>query len=177
MAYFAEINSSNIVLRVVAASSEDVETHGGKGSLESEEFFKTVCPLSEQGVRWVQTSYQTLGGIHYDINATTGSMTVSVDQSKAYRKNFAGIGSSYDSVRDAFIVPQPYPSWTLNDFTCRWDPPTIYPSITTYGAGIPYDVITWDQGNQRWLARTGNPDGSVNYFVWVPPSSWVSTVL
>ena len=58
------------------------------------------------------------------------------------RKNYAGIGYSYDEARDAFIAPQPYPSWTLDEGTCRWDPPVAYPDDgKTYG---------WNEGTQAW---------------------------
>ena len=58
------------------------------------------------------------------------------------RKNYAGVGYSYDEARDAFIAPQPYPSWTLDEGTCRWDPPVAYPDDgKTYG---------WNEGTQAW---------------------------
>lgn len=72
------------------------------------------------GGTWIQTSY-------------TGRI----------RKNFAGIGFKYDAVRDAFIPPQPYPSWLLNDETCRWEAPVQVPS------GGPWE---WDEGAQDWVA-------------------------
>ena len=62
---------------------------------------------------WVQTSYNTRGGQH--------------PEGRPLRKNYAGIGYTYDEERDAFIAPQPFPSWTLNEDTCLWDAPTPYP--------------------------------------------------
>ena len=67
----------------------------------------------------------------------------SSDQSKALRKNFAGIGYTYDRGRDAFYPPQPYPSWTLNDTTCTWEAPKAYPSD-----GKNYD---WDESSKSWV--------------------------
>ena len=67
---------------------------------------------------------------------------IETSQDKNFRKNFAGIGFTYDEVRDAFISPKPYPSWTLNESTCLWDPPVVYPDD-----GKRYD---WNEGTQAW---------------------------
>lgn len=77
---------------------------------------------------WVQTSYNTRGGQR--------------PEGRPLRKNFAGIGFTYDAQRDAFIPPQPFPSWTLNEDTCLWDAPVAYPDD-----GKPY---RWDEENQLW---------------------------
>jgi hypothetical protein len=79
---------------------------------------------------WVQTSYNTHGGVH----ATGGT---------PLRKNYAGIGFTYDAGRDAFIPPQPFASWQLNEDTCLWDAPVPYP-----GDGERY---TWDEETINWL--------------------------
>jgi len=68
---------------------------------------------------WIQTSYNTRGGVHY--NPETGEP--SEDQTKALRKNYAGIGDTYDPQRDAFIEPQPAEGWVLNEQTCLWEAP------------------------------------------------------
>jgi hypothetical protein len=68
---------------------------------------------------WIQTSYNTRGGVHY--NPETGEP--SADQTKALRKNYAGIGDTYDPQRDAFIEPQPAEGWVLNEQTCLWEAP------------------------------------------------------
>jgi hypothetical protein len=77
---------------------------------------------------WVQTSYNTRGGQH--------------PEGRPLRKNYAGIGYSYDYVRDAFIPPKPYASWVLNENTCLWDAPTPYPTN-----GKTYN---WDENTQQW---------------------------
>jgi hypothetical protein len=87
-----------------------------------------------------QTSYNTRGGVHYD--PATGEL--SADQSKAYRKNYAGLGYTYDEQRDAFIPPKPFPSWVLNEDTCLWDAPVPYPQD-----GKMYQ---WSEDDQLWLA-------------------------
>lgn len=78
---------------------------------------------------YIQTSYNTAGGVH-----TNGGTPL--------RKNFAAIGYTYDSDRDAFIPPKPYASWTLNDETCLWDSPVAYPTD-----GESY---TWNEDAQTW---------------------------
>ena len=70
---------------------------------------------------WVQTSYNTRGGKHYAPNSNDE------DGGVALRKNYAGIGYTYDSTRDAFYAPQPYSSWTLVEDTCQWTAPVTYP--------------------------------------------------
>lgn len=81
---------------------------------------------------WVQTSYNTYGGQH--------------PEGRPLRKNYAGIGYTYDAGRDAFIPPQPFPSWTLNEETCLWDSPTAYPDD-----GQPY---YWDEVTLAWVEAT-----------------------
>ena len=91
------------------------------------EFFNTFVDSSPG--QWIQTSYNTHGGVH-----TNGGTPL--------RKNYAGIGFTYDSVRDAFIPPKPYASWTLNEDTCLWDSPIAYPDDGTF--------YTWDEDAQQW---------------------------
>lgn len=102
-----------------------------------EEFFNTF--IDDSPGKWIKTSYNTRGGIHYEPNSRTPSQ----DQSKALRKNYAGIGFTYDSGRDAFIPPKPYPSWLLNEQTCLWYPPVPYPND-----GKDY---VWDESIQNWV--------------------------
>ncbi len=85
------------------------------------------------GTGWVQTSYNTYGGIHK--NGGT-----------PLRKNYAGIGYTYDSSRDAFIAPQPFPSWTLNETTCLWEAPTPMPTNDKQ--------YTWDEPTTSWIEVT-----------------------
>lgn len=102
----------------------------------TEDFIKTK--VEDKGY-WVQTSYNTSGGVHYD--PATGQP--SADQSKALRKNYAGIGYSYDQQRDAFIPPQPFSSWTLNEQTCLWNAPVAKPSDGK--------MYSWDEDAQNWV--------------------------
>ena len=124
MAHFAKVNNG-IVEQVIVAEPE---------------FFETFVDSSPG--QWIQTSYNTRGGVHYDPNTNQPS----ADQSKALRKNYAGIGYSYDAQRDAFIPTKPYASWVLNEDTCLWDCPVAYPSD-----GGRY---TWNEAAQSWDAVT-----------------------
>jgi len=109
MAHFAKLDENNVVTFVTVGRQED----DGK---EQELFERT-------GDVYKQTSYNTRGGVHYD--PETGEP--SADQTKARRKNYAGIGYTYDADRDAFIPPKPFESWVLNEETCLWDAPLPYP--------------------------------------------------
>jgi hypothetical protein len=100
------------------------------------EFFNKFVDSSAG--EWIRTSYNTHGGIHYDQEGNPSS-----DQSKALRKNYAGMGYQYDKERDAFIPPQPFPSWTLDEATCRWEAPTPMPSDDK--------TYNWDEDAQNWM--------------------------
>ena len=125
MSHFAKVKAGLVIETIVAEP----------------EFFKTFVDSSAG--KWVQTSYNTRGGIHYDPN--TGKP--SADQSKAIRKNYAGVGYSYDKNRDAFIPPQPFPSWILDEQTCLWDAPIARPTD-----GKRYE---WNESNKKWEVDNG----------------------
>ena len=122
MAHFAKVVSGTVTQVIVAEP----------------EFFNTFVDSSPG--EWIQTSYNTRGGVHYNPNSNTPSD----DQSKALRKNYAGIGYTYDAQRDAFIPPKPYASWTLNESSCLWEAPTPYP--------YPNDdrMYTWNESTTSW---------------------------
>lgn len=121
MSYFAKVENG-MVVQVISAE-QDVIDSGLFGDPKD----------------WIQTSYNTLGGVHYKPNSTDPSE----DQSKALRKNYASIGYIYDSVRDAFYQPQPFPSWTLNEFSCFWEAPVPYPD--------PTKKYNWDEDTLSWV--------------------------
>jgi hypothetical protein len=118
MAHFAEVDSNNVVVRVLVVGDE--QEHRGQ------EFLANDLGL---GGTWLKTSYNTQGGVH-----TTGGTP--------FRKNYAGIGYTYDAGRDAFIPPKPFNSWTLDEDTCLWNAPVAYP---TDG-----NLYTWNEDNQSW---------------------------
>lgn len=90
---------------------------------------------------WVQTSYNTRGGVH--INGGT-----------PLRKNYAGIGYTYDSGRGAFIPPKPYPSWTLNEDTCYWVSPSIMPDHVPATETTEGTYYTWNEETVSWVGET-----------------------
>tara|TARA_R100001440_G_scaffold65869_1_gene86817 strand:+ start:1896 stop:2249 length:354 start_codon:yes stop_codon:yes gene_type:complete len=112
MAHFAKIDKDNIV-KAVHVVSNDIATSEQAGI----DFLNSLYPNNK--LRWVQTSYN-------------GN----------FRKHFAGIGSTYDADKDAFIHKKPYPSWVLNETTCIWEAPIDYPTD-----GNSYD---WNETNQTW---------------------------
>jgi len=139
MAHFAELNNSNEVLRVIVISNDDVEANGGELSSEAETFVASIVPHSEDGTAWKQTSYNN-----------------------NFRKQYAGIGDTFDSSKDKFIKPQPYPSWSL-DSNDDWEAPVTYPTITEIDSEPV--IIYWNEDNQKWLGATytGDPIVTTNY--------------
>ena len=111
MAHFAKVENG-IVTRVIVAEPE---------------FFNSFVDSSPGD--WIQTSYNTRGGVHL-LDGTP------------LRKNFAGVGYTYDRVKDAFIPQKPYPSWTLNEESCLWEAPTPKPND-----GKGYE---WNEESQIW---------------------------
>jgi len=101
------------------------------------EFFDTFVDSSPG--EWIKTSYNTRGGVHID--PETGEP--SADQTKALRKNYAGIGFTYDRERDAFIPPKPFASWTLNETSCLWEAPVAYPADGK--------LYNWDESTLSWI--------------------------
>jgi hypothetical protein len=121
MAHWAEIDENNIVTRVLVVADDKTD---GQAFLADE---------LGLGGTWKQTSYNTSAGEHR--NGGT-----------PFRKNYAGIGFTYDSVRDAFIPPKPFASWTLDEETCIWAAPTPMP---TDGK-----IYTWDEATTSWKEVT-----------------------
>ena len=119
MAHFAKIDENNIVTKVIVAEQETIDTQDGT---------------------WIQTSYNTYSGKHYDPD------TGEEDSGTPLRKNYAGIGYTYDSGKDAFIPPTPFPSWTLDETTCLWEAPVSYPTDDK--------MYNWDEENQQWKVWT-----------------------
>jgi hypothetical protein len=122
MAHYAFLDANNIVTEVIVGKDENED--GILWELHYGAFRNQVCK---------RTSYNTRGGVH-----TSGGIP--------YRKNYAGIGYTYDESRDAFIPPKPFNSWVLNETTCLWDAPTPMPED-----GKPY---RWDEDTTSWIEIT-----------------------
>ena len=118
MAHFAKLDESNVVLEVNVVDNIWLMQDGVESEAKGIEF---LVDWSGGYSNWKQTSYN--GKI---------------------RKNYAGIGYKYDSQRDAFIPPQPFPSWVLNEDTCLWDAPTPYPTDGQF--------YQWDEATTSWVA-------------------------
>ena len=129
MAHYAVLDSGNTVTMVFVGRDDVVD-----GIDDWEDYY------APEGFTVKQTSYNTSGGIHY----TDGEP--SEDQSKALRFNYAGIGFTYDENRDAFIPPQPYASWVLDEATCLWVAPIAYPADGDH---------VWDEQAGDWVEVTG----------------------
>lgn len=125
MSHFAYLDENDVVLRVESIEQDVINT-GAFGD----------------PARFEKTSYNTRGGVYYTPNTNTPDP----DQSKAFRKNYAGIGFKFDRVRNAFVPPQNYPSWILNEETCLWEAPTPMP---TDGK-----MYRWDEPSLSWVEIT-----------------------
>ncbi len=139
MAYFAKLNSENIVETVISINNAVITDSNG---IEQEQLgVDFINQLYKTNDVWKKTSYNTRGGKYFNSDNTLG------DQSKTFRKNYAGIGYNYDQTRDAFIPPKPYNSWVLNESTCLWNAPIAYP---TDGK-----IYTWNEEILNWELING----------------------
>ena len=116
MAHFATLDESNIVTRVEVVNNDVILDGDG---VEQEQLGKDFLTSLYGAGNYVQTSYNN-----------------------NIRKNYAGIGHTYDETRDAFISPKPYPSWTLNEDTCHWEAPVTYPDDGKH--------YKWNEDTQAW---------------------------
>jgi hypothetical protein len=120
MAHFAKLDENNNVLAVHVVNNDVITIDGNESEQAGIDFLTGL----HGHTLWKQTSYN-------------GN----------FRKNYAGIGFTYDAGRDAFIPPKPWASWTLNETTCQWEPPVSYP---TDGK-----MYAWFEPNQQWIEVTG----------------------
>jgi hypothetical protein len=127
MAHYAKVTNGKVVKVIVAEAS----------------FFDNF--IDDSPGEWIQTSYNTRGGIYYEPNSDAPSE----DQSKALRGNYAGIGYSYDNTLDAFYEPQPYNSWTLDTGSFLWEAPVAYP--TGDATGSYTGSYSWNEDQQNWI--------------------------
>lgn len=128
MAHFAKLDEYNTVVNVIVIADEDTQING----VENEQKGIDFCNSLQPG-RWLKTSYNTAGGVHL-----LGGVP--------FRKNYASVGYKYDPNRDAFIPPQPYLSWKLNESTCLWEAP------------VDHDrdggTWSWDESELTWVKVT-----------------------
>ena len=117
MAHFAKLNNENLVINVIVVKNNELIEDGQEVESKGIDFCKELYGLE---TNWIQTSYN--GNI---------------------RKNYAGIGYTYDAIRNAFISPQPYQSWIINEDTCRWEAPTPMPEDG--------NLYAWDEATLSWV--------------------------
>lgn len=130
MGHFAEIDSNNVVIRVLKACNQDIANNGGEQSEQAGEHFGKIAGYSNNGVKWVQTSYNN-----------------------NFRKKFAGVGDTYDAVKDIFWNENsPYPSWIL-DSNYDWQPPISKPLKNTWGLNNAPLVARWSEEKLNWVAN------------------------
>jgi len=139
MAYFAKLDSNNKVLRVTAVNNEVILDNGIESEEKGIEFLSNLFNWPN----WKKTSYNTACGIYYNTDPITGVRTISSDQSKAFRGNFAGIGFIYDVDNNVFYQEQPYPSWTISGPSWKWEAPIPCPQDGQY--------YEWDENTQSWV--------------------------
>jgi hypothetical protein len=138
MAHFALVEDG-IVMNVIVAEQEVIDSG-----------------LFGEPSNWIQTSYNTKGGIHYDpeTNQPDGGIPL--------RKNYAVIGGVYDTEKDAFYEQQPYPSWILDEETCKWKAPIPYPDVSHT------KKYFWDEANLEWYLAFDTETGEYT----IRPNSW-----
>jgi hypothetical protein len=147
MAHFAELDNNNKVLRVVVIGNDITTTDGILGNNDMHVDGETWCIDFFKGGTWKQTSYN-----------------------HNFRKQYAGIGMTYDAAKNKFISPQPYASWTL-DANDDWEAPVTHPTDT--GTEESPKIISWDEAGQKWTAT--DREDPVNNFNWDASAlAWVS---
>jgi hypothetical protein len=127
MAYFAKLGTGNIIEKVISINNSVITDSNG---IEQEQLgVDFINGLYNTNDTWKQTSYNTIGGVHL-LGGTP------------FRKNYAGIGYTYDSQKDAFISPKPFNSWILNETTCIWESPVTYPTDS--------NRYSWNESTLSW---------------------------
>ena len=126
MAHFAKLGSENIVEKVIVVHNNVLLVDGVESEQPGVDFLNNLYKTSDV---WKQTSYNTYGGVH-QLGGTP------------LRKNYAGIGYTYDEDKDAFIPKQPFNSWTLNEDTCQWEAPSARPDDGKF--------YTWNEEIKSW---------------------------
>ena len=133
MAHFVKIEDGIVTQGIVVANDDILDADGNESEAAGQAF---IAGLGLEG-DWKQTSYNTRAGKHPD--------------EKPFRKNYAGIGYSWDAERDAFIPPKPFESWLLDEETCQWKPPKPMPETELNDYGQPVFLWDWDEQKLDWV--------------------------
>jgi len=149
MAHFAELDDNNVVQRVVVVGNDVATAAGPLGANDMHVDGETWCINFFKTGNWKQTSYNN-----------------------SFRKQYCGIGFTYDPAKDKFLSPQPFNSWTL-DANDDWESPVTFPTITKYGDPEKNYDISWDEEGQKWTAT--DAEDPINNFNWDASTlAWVS---
>jgi len=166
MAHYAKIGLNNRVISVAPVDDNIIINADGR---EDDDLAITHLISTTGWPFWIKCSYNTKAGKHWNADNEESDT-----QEKALRKNYPGIGWTYDEDRDAFIPPKPSNSYTLDEDKCIWIPPADAPSTghnVVDGQNIPY-VINWNETNQRWQASDNYNSAEDKY--WNPDTStWI----
>jgi len=145
MAHFAKLDENNIVEKVVVIGNDVPTAAGPLGENDMHPDGESYCQTLFKGGVWKQTSYNN-----------------------NFRKQYAGVGYTYDSLKDKFITPQPYPSWVL-DANDDWQAPVAYPTVQNVNENVYLPVKEWSEDDQTWKS-TGTDN---NNYLWnSATSSW-----
>jgi hypothetical protein len=147
MAHYAFIDENNIVVEVITGKNE------GEDNIDWEIEYAKFRP----GLRCKRTSYNTRGGKHWIFADCT--YILSPNQSKSFRKNYAGIGFYYDEQKDAFIAPKLYDSWVFNEDTYAWNPPIPPLELTQEEEELDIRIF-WNEDLLKWEKKKKNSSGN-----------------
>lgn len=139
MANFAKIGINNTVTQVVHIDNACTQdSNGQEHEFIGQEYLKRLTGSDA----WIQCSFRTRGGVHYDDNNQPDGLP-------GLRKNYPSIGDRYDFDRQAFIAPKPqrFPSWILNEQTCCWEPPVPPPTVEDH------NMLAWDEHTVSWIVK------------------------
>ena len=166
MAHFAELNESNVVRQVLVVDNADIMDGDTESESVGQAFLEDLLPGSGP---WVQTSYNTRHGVHQH-------------DGTPFRGNYAGIGMTYDSDRDAFIHDSPFPSWVLDEATFQWEAPSPpvagyqWDEGTTSWVQPPQPFPSWTWEDDHWQFPGDPPDDLTKWYDWDEDTlSWVET--
>ena len=150
MAHFAQLDENNVVTQVIVVSNDDCLDSDGN---ESEAVGIAFCKsMFGNDTVWKQGSYNTGHGKHYYYNEIQDKPVA--DGGAGFRKNFPGIGMIYNEDIDAFINPQPYPSWTLDATTGDWKSPVAHPNDSANEDTYDSMGFIWNESTRAWDVRS-----------------------
>jgi hypothetical protein len=163
MAYFAKLGINGKVISVTPLA--DKHCQGADGT-ELEEVGRQYLENVHGWPLWKKTSYGTVAGKHYTYDEN-GNRSLSADQSKMFRGNYAGIGFTYDEDKDAFIPPKPGTNWVYDETIFGWKTTVERPTNEQILTMQNHKAIIWDDDNARWRNQSGNKYWDPDTSTWI----------